>query len=245
MPARRRRAARLRAAVTGGAFSNNDMNSFAKILSLVRTRGPANGRDPTAVLILYSAKNSPQAGHCVAYRAPPSGGADWRHWDFHDAVCGVYKASDPTAVNHAKWKAGGSLAFFFLKLPVEDGPARRAATVAAVRRLGEYLASLFNSCGLAALLPVKPLFRLCWTRLPVCPGAGERRCRCRFRHLRLKLPPLLSYRRLRPARSGVRPRFRSRRLRLPALLSCRLRPARSVRLLLWRPLRGASETDSK
>ncbi len=72
----------------------------------------------------------------------------------------------------AMWKAGGNLAFFFLKLPVEDGPARGAAAVAAVRRLGECLAPMLNSCGLAALLPVKPLFSDVLDAADAVPGGG-------------------------------------------------------------------------
>jgi hypothetical protein len=52
----------------------------------------------------------------------------------------------------------GSLVFYFLKLPVEDGPARTAAVVAAVHRQGEFIASMCTSWGLEALLPAKPLF---------------------------------------------------------------------------------------
>jgi hypothetical protein len=157
---------------TAGGFANHEMNSFQKLLNLVRTHGPADGRDPTAVLVLYSPKNMPQSGHCVAYRAPASGGADWRNWILHDAVLGVFKASNAAATGHAMWDAGGSLAFFFLKLPAEDGPARKAAVVNAVRRLGEYMAAMFNSCSLTDLLPAKPLFSAVLDVAAAVPGVA-------------------------------------------------------------------------
>jgi hypothetical protein len=77
------------------------------------------------------------APYCVAYRAPAPGGADWKHWILHDALLGVFDASDARAVGHKMWEKDGSLAFF-LRLPGEDG-------VTAVRRQGEYTASMFTS----------------------------------------------------------------------------------------------------
>jgi hypothetical protein len=105
---------------TGAFATNEQMNSLEKILHLVRTRGPAGGTDPTAVLVLYTARHA-QFGHCGAYRAPASGGADWKRWILHDAQLGVFAASDTRAVNHKMWD--GILVFYFLRLPAEDGPA--------------------------------------------------------------------------------------------------------------------------
>ncbi len=104
-------------------------------------------------------------GHCVAYRAPASGGADWKHWILHDAQLGVFDASDTRAVNHKMWD--GSLVYF-VRLPVEEGLHARlllwprcvtkGSTLPPCSRRGDWRPSIRPS----------PCFRLCWTRL--CPA---------------------------------------------------------------------------